>query len=232
MKVSITGIVFSLGPTSSSGREAVLLTAANAFPSNWSIWLHALIAHLFHEHQDTIVEINKQVRLTPDFQSRRGFAWTKTPLTAPSWVVEFDVRVSGSGRTLYGDGLAFWFTQDRMETGPVFGSKDKFVGLGIFLDTYNNGRHHPSFPYVLGMVGDGETSYDVGTDGMETSIGGCSYNFRRKDTVTTVRIKYLANTLVEVSIKGGKGLFEPCFSAADITLPSQGYLGFSAHTGD
>jgi phosphotransferase system IIA component len=29
---------------------------------------------------------------------------------------------------LFGDGFAIWYAKDRMENGPVFGSKDYFSG--------------------------------------------------------------------------------------------------------
>lgn len=39
---------------------------------------------------------------------------------------------------LFGDGFAIWYARDRLVTGPVFGSKDHFMGLAIILDTYSN----------------------------------------------------------------------------------------------
>lgn len=35
-----------------------------------------------------------------------------------------------------------WLTKQRMTEGPVFGSVDRFEGLGIFFDTYDNERAH------------------------------------------------------------------------------------------
>lgn len=37
-----------------------------------------------------------------------------------------------------------WLTKQRMSEGPVFGSVDKFEGLGVFFDTYDNERAHVS----------------------------------------------------------------------------------------
>ncbi|KAJ3398370.1 hypothetical protein HDV05_002581, partial [Chytridiales sp. JEL 0842] len=71
---------------------------------------------------DTIVEVNKY------------------PLTSSSWIIEFEFNVNGMGH-MVGDGFAFWYTKDRATEGPVFGSGDEFTGLGIFFDTYSNGRH-------------------------------------------------------------------------------------------
>lgn len=44
----------------------------------------------------------------------------------------------GHGKDLFGDGMVIWYARDRMEKGPVFGSKDYFYGLAIILDTYSN----------------------------------------------------------------------------------------------
>jgi mannose-binding lectin 2 len=38
-----------------------------------------------------------------------------------------------------------WLTKQRMSEGPVFGSVDRFEGLGIFFDTYDNERAHVGF---------------------------------------------------------------------------------------
>lgn len=36
-----------------------------------------------------------------------------------------------------GRGLAFWYAKEPKETGPVFGSKDKWDGLSVWLDSAN-----------------------------------------------------------------------------------------------
>lgn len=47
-------------------------------------------------------------------------------------------KVHGKGKDLYGDGFAIWYAKDRLQAGPVFGSRDAFMGLAIILDTYSN----------------------------------------------------------------------------------------------
>lgn len=81
--------------------------------------------------------------------------------------------MSGEGY-LRGDGMAMWMTKERGQPGPVFGSVDKFEGLGIFFDTYKNGRPSTTFPYVMAMMGDGKTPYDADKDGKDNEIAGCS----------------------------------------------------------
>jgi len=73
--------------------------------------------------------------------------------------------------------MALWITKQRAQTGTVFGFTDKFEGLGVFIDTYKNGRTGTAFPYVMAMLGDGQTSYDNDDDGKANDVGGCSVFF-------------------------------------------------------
>lgn len=57
------------------------------------------------------------------------------------WEVQFHFRVQGKRNELFGDGFAFWYTNEKNKIGPVFGSKDYFHGLGVFFDTYSNHNH-------------------------------------------------------------------------------------------
>ena len=70
-----------------------------------------------------------------------------------------------------------FITKQRGEKGKVFGFRDKFEGLGIFFDTYKNNRPGVTFPYVMAMMGDGNTEYDKDNDGKANEIAGCSVSF-------------------------------------------------------
>ncbi|KAJ3080191.1 hypothetical protein HK102_003235 [Quaeritorhiza haematococci] len=182
---------------------------------------------------DTIMEVNQFIRLTQDRQSKRGFLWGKVPFTSSSWLLELEFKVHGHGSTLFGDGFAFWYTTDKEVEGPVFGSKDEFTGLGVFFDTYSNGKHRHTFPYVNAMVGDGKTKYDHSQDGKPTEIGGCPADFRNKNYPTKARIKYIRNQVLQVQLNiRGNDEWSNCFTASNVTLPTMGYLGFTAFTGD
>lgn len=122
---------------------------------------------------DTVIRTDRYVRLTPDTGSRAGWLFSRVPLTATNWEIEVEFKVHGTG-TLYGDGFAMWLTKQRGQGGPVFGSVDKFEGLGIFFDTYKNNRPGTVFPYVMAMLGDGETAYDSNNDGKKNELAGCS----------------------------------------------------------
>jgi len=122
---------------------------------------------------DTVIRTDQYIRLTPDLHSRSGWLFSRVPLTATNWEIEFEFKISGHGN-LYGDGFAFWLTKQRAQQGKVFGSVDKFEGLGIFFDTYKNNRPGMVFPYVMAMLGDGNTAYDKANDGKANELAGCS----------------------------------------------------------
>ncbi|KAJ3287992.1 hypothetical protein HK104_008369 [Borealophlyctis nickersoniae] len=162
-----------------------------------------------------------------------GWLWSKLPFTTPSWVIEFEFKVHGAPQALHGDGFAFWFTAQKESLGPVFGSQDLFTGLGVFFDTYANGHHPHSFPYVNAMIGDGKTHYDHGKDGKPNEVGGCPADFRDKSWPTKAKIKYVRNEMLQVQLNiRGDDTWEDCFIAYNVSLPGVGYLGFSAWTGD
>lgn len=122
---------------------------------------------------DTLIRADKYIRLTAEQHSRAGWLFSRVPLTASNWEIEVEFKVHGT-QTLYGDGMAMWLTKERAQQGTVFGSADKFEGLGIFIDTYKNNRPGTVFPYVMAMMGDGQTSYDKEADGKANELAGCS----------------------------------------------------------
>ncbi|XP_010226495.1 PREDICTED: VIP36-like protein, partial [Tinamus guttatus] len=97
------------------------------------------------------------------------------PCYLRDWEMQVHFKIHGQGKkNLNGDGFAIWYTKDRMQTGPVFGSKDNFLGLGVFVDTYPNEekqqeaqkrRYSPGnqrvFPYISAMVNNGSVMIDI-----------------------------------------------------------------------
>lgn len=125
---------------------------------------------------DTIIRADSYVRLAADIPSQSGWIFSKIPLTATNWEIEFEFSIAGKGN-LHGDGFALWVTKERAQPGPVFGHADRFEGLGLFFDTYKNNRPGVVFPYVMAMLGDGQTTYDSAHDGKANEIGGCSVGY-------------------------------------------------------
>lgn len=178
------------------------------------------------------MNVNEFIRLTSANPSQRGWIWSTQLLTNPSWLVEFEFRVHGNS-ALPGDGFAFWYAAAKESEGPVFGSVDKPIGLGVFFDTYMNGRHPHAFPYISSMVGDGFTLYDGSNDGKANEIGSCVMDFRNKEWPTKARVKYVRDSHLTVSMNlRNNDEWDECFLVPNVTLPETGYIGFTSHTGD
>ncbi|RCH96585.1 hypothetical protein CU097_006979 [Rhizopus azygosporus] len=183
---------------------------------------------------NTIINTNHHIRLTSTKQSQLGYLWSRLPLIGDNFQIEFEFKVEGSSGHLYGDGFAMWLTKQRMTPGPVFGSVDRFEGMGIFFDTYDNERsHRHTFPYVMAMLNDGTKSYDNGKDGSDTELAGCEADFRAKGFPTRARFTYHKGNYVQLELQWRQeDEWDQCFKAHNVVLPEQIYLGFSAHTGE
>lgn len=87
------------------------------------------------------------MRLTNDIPNQKGAVWSQLPNEFNEWQVRenrgslekviFGVRVEGHG-SFGTEGTALWYTKERATSGPVFGSKDRWTGLGIFLDSHDD----------------------------------------------------------------------------------------------
>jgi len=182
---------------------------------------------------DAYVNTNKHIRLTRNSPSQMGWLWSRLAFTASNFVVEVEFSISGHSSHLFGDGLAIWLTKDRIQPGPVFGNKDEFEGLGLFLDTYANGHHDYSFPRIIGILGDGKTKYNYANDGDDQAIGACSANIRRTNVATKLKLTYVKDNFLDVKIQyKAWDDWTDCFYIPKIALPPNPFLGFTAMTGD
>lgn len=174
------------------------------------------------------------IRLTADIQSKQGAIWNKVPCRFRNWEIQIQFKVTGTTKDLFGDGFAIWYTRDRMQNGPVFGSKDEFSGLAIIADTYSNhnGPHNHNHPYLSAMVNNGTISYDHDRDGTHTMIGGCEVKFRNMQHETYVAIRYENDKLTVSHDLENRRAWAKCFSIDGVRLPTGYYFGVSATTGE
>ncbi|NXR03128.1 LMAN1 protein, partial [Sagittarius serpentarius] len=173
-----------------------------------------------------------QIRITTSLKSQRGSVWTKNKSIFEYWEVEVTFRVTGRGR-IGADGLAIWFTEEQGLEGPVFGAADKWNGVGIFFDSFDNDGKKNN-PGVIVVGNNGKLLYDHQNDGSTQALASCQRDFRNKPYPVRVKITYYQKTLT-VLINNGftpdKEDYEFCAKVEDMVLPSQGYFGISAATG-
>uniref|UniRef100_A0A3P9HEW0 Lectin, mannose-binding 2-like a n=1 Tax=Oryzias latipes TaxID=8090 RepID=A0A3P9HEW0_ORYLA len=175
------------------------------------------------------------IRLTPDSQSRQGAVWSRIPCNLKDWEMQVHFKIHGQGKkNLNGDGLAIWFTKERMQRGPVFGNMDNFTGLGVFVDTYPNEEKHIEriFPFVLAMVGNGSISYDHERDGRPTELGGCNAMVRNLKHDSFLFIRYIRRRLTVMIDIDGQHEWRDCLDIPGVRLPQGYYFGATAVTGD
>lgn len=182
---------------------------------------------------DTIIRTDQYVRLASDKPSRTGWIFSRVPLTATNWEITVDFKISGQG-SLYGDGFAMWLTKQRAAEGPVFGSIDKFEGLGVFFDTYKNNRPGSVFPWIMAMNGDGNTPYDKDNDGKANEVAGCSARgIRNANIPTKARFTYFQDQSLKLDLQyKAEDDWTECFEIPNFKVPPVAYLGFSAETGE
>ncbi|KAI0096333.1 concanavalin A-like lectin/glucanase domain-containing protein [Nemania sp. FL0031] len=183
---------------------------------------------------DTVIRTDSYIRLSSERPSQNGWLFSRVPLTATNWEIEVEFKIHGKN-SLFGDGFAMWLTKERGESGPVFGHKNYFEGLGIFFDTYKNNRPGTVFPYVMAMVGDGKTAYNKDNDGKDQELAGCSARgLRNSKTPTKLRLTYFQDKSLKLELMyKAEDEWQLCFETNEPpTIPSVTYLGFSAETGE
>lgn len=182
----------------------------------------------------TVIDASNHVRLTYDRQHSTGMLWSRLPITASNYEIEFEFKIHGRGSGIYGDGMAMWLTTTSGEMGPVFGNKDRFNGLGIFIDTYKNGRPDVTFPYVSAMLGDSQKGYDMNKDGKDSEFAGCSARGIREAHVPTKgRLTYYKDNYLKFELMyKSEHEWTECFTVPKVEIPNVVYLGFTAITGE
>eukprot|EP01090_Pellita_catalonica_P004953 TRINITY_DN1476_c0_g2_i1.p1 TRINITY_DN1476_c0_g2~~TRINITY_DN1476_c0_g2_i1.p1 ORF type:complete len:533 (+),score=88.92 TRINITY_DN1476_c0_g2_i1:300-1898(+) len=163
------------------------------------------------------------VRLTPVYQGRFGWLWNTVDMEMDSWEVQLDFLIDGGGRK-GADGMAFWCTEERKMNGPVYGNMNKWTGVAVIFDSFDNDEKGDN-PRISIIDNDGTKIYKG--DGNNIEACGCSVDFRTKRS--KAKIVYQDGVLT-VTIDTGNGAQRCC--SKPLTLPSTYYLGLSAATGE
>jgi len=186
----------------------------------------------FFEYVGNAIASEESVRITPSLRSQKGMIWSKEISTFDWWEVEMTFRVTGRGR-IGADGLAFWYTAAKGLEGPVYGSNDRWIGLGVFFDSFDNDNKHNN-PYIMAMTNDGSKNFDHQNDGSTQQLAGCLRDFRNKPFPVKAKITYFQNTLTVLFHNGMSNNdkdYEMCVRTENVVLPKNGYFGVSAATG-
>jgi lectin, mannose-binding 2 len=175
--------------------------------------------------------VNDKIVLTKDQPDEKGMLWNRIPLVAANWEVILSFKVRGQEK-LYGDGMALWYMEKYPQPGHAFGCQEKFEGLGIFLDTFNNANtYEHEFPYISAMINDGNMTYQHDVDGGDDVVKGCPAFFRNLNQDTSLLVRYEDRRLSIFHNIDAKSEWVPCFHREDVILPPGNYLSVSSMTG-
>lgn len=160
-----------------------------------------------------------------------GALWSKSRMPLGEWQVHLKVRLRGASK-VGGEGLAFWYTKDGHAPGPVFGAPDRWTGVGVLLDTFDDDARGNN-PAIMGILNDGTIAYDARQDGEGQYFGGCLRNIRNlPDNIPLhLRLTYMQGTFkVELDDAQQGKRYVNCFEKSGIKLPAGYYFGVSGAT--
>lgn len=185
---------------------------------------------------------DNKVRLVSDEPQQSSSVWSLSPILedVSSFELELDFSIHGKSirNGLYGDGMAVWFVDRQLDSGPVFGAENLFNGLGVMIDTYKNSPpddNKNKFPYVSIQLGDGTTPYNKYLDGVDTEVAGCHLKgvYNNRVPISKMRLIHIRESgylSIDFDLKG-KGDWTNCVTLDNAKLPQKPYFGLSAQTG-
>lgn len=81
----------------------------------------------------------KSIVLTPSLPHKMGSVWSKSKNDLEEWMAVLSLKILKNNMSETGsDGFAFWYTAEKGGNGPVFGNPDRWLGMSIMLDSYDN----------------------------------------------------------------------------------------------
>ncbi|CAM9996743.1 unnamed protein product, partial [Phaeothamnion confervicola] len=178
------------------------------------------------DHGGSTVAKQSFLRITPDKSGQRGFLWSRSPMMVEKdeFSLIFKFRISGGDERLFGDSLALFITTEpRPSEGTLYGFQDKFVGIGVVMDTYRDSPVPSKHRDVSVVVNNGQKGFNEVTD----ALTGCNANLRyyeKRDDfnvlkASRIRLQYLDKMLtVEVDARN-TGRWRRCTTVPITDMP-------------
>ncbi|EDR26167.1 vesicular integral-membrane protein VIP36 precursor, putative [Entamoeba dispar SAW760] len=173
---------------------------------------------------DTIIE------LTPDTQSVSGLIVSRKRIPIKSFKMEITLQMTSNKEGKHADGIALWFTQSPLKTGKAFGASNKWKGISVIFDTFQNGKME--VPTAQMIMNFNNKEYKGETDGIDIMSKSCYFGSYRGNPFT-VYFEYNHDTH-EINLdlqQQGKEKVN-CFKGAVFKMDIGQYFGISASNGD
>ncbi|KAI9284404.1 legume-like lectin family-domain-containing protein [Umbelopsis sp. AD052] len=179
----------------------------------------------FWQTSGDVIKAEDFIRLAPSVPGSKGQIWSTIPNSHAEWEVNMQLRISGQ-HVGGGRGMAFWYAAEPNQDGPIFGSKDKWNGLGIWFDSYNP---KTKSPMTMALVNDGTKQFASKVDPTQHMLGSCFQNYRNTYEPLYVKVTYRNKTLSVLMDRENRGSsYRHCFRKQDVELPTGYFFGLSA----
>jgi mannose-binding lectin 1 len=216
MKVSVAVLAALVAGIVAQDVPDVYLSIARPFsnpPPEWEV-------------QGSTTFENDVIRITsPDKGSQHGSLWSKYRNPFDEWTIETKISVSGPSGS--GGGLAIWYASQSNEPGPIHGSRDYWDGLALMLDSLGWDDKAPAEDRgaLRGHLNDGTFSLQSSGHASHNAFSLCRLGYRNSGQFT-VRVGYGKGSLI-VEVNGQK-----CFETKRVVLPKDYFFGVSAASTD
>lgn len=206
------------------------------------------------------VMAQRRVALTPASQQQRGWLLNDYPMETANWEVEFRMDARSSPH-FGGEGMAMWLIDntkdpyrstggDDFPTGPVFGMREAFRGVGLCFDVYDNDgrRDNPSIFVLDNRQGLAETKFSPEADyapnkytsaasrinptsSVSEASHSCVRDIRNSRQPTSVLVRFVDGVMsVHTDVQDGAG-YTHCLSVVFPEAAFQNHhLAFTAST--
>merc|ERR1712159_220670 len=123
--------------------------------------------------------------------------------------------------------MAFWYTKNLEPPGILYGSNEKFNGLGVLFDSFDDDKASDN-PIIMTWLNNGTKLFHHDTDGLGTRFGGCRAKYRNRKAPVGVKITYTQDSIKVLLDMRNNGVWERCLVKDNIYLSSGSYFGFSS----
>ena len=114
------------------------------------------------------------MRLTSPAQANQGVFYNTIKTESNNFNGYIDIQMDTSRESHEAaDGMGMFFVRDIPTLGSAMGINDRFVGLGIIIDTFSNSRSR-KVPYLYAYLSDGTKTWNPDHDGADHELArGC-----------------------------------------------------------
>ncbi|KAG5439913.1 hypothetical protein PCANB_000195 [Pneumocystis canis] len=149
-------------------------------------------------------------------EPRIASIWSKHRNIYEEWSVEIISRLTSLDRE--NTGFALWYTSDKGKGGLVFGSKDLWDGLGLFLFVGPDKKTS-----LRGHLNDGSIEYSSFKNPISQAFGACSINYPNINETLVFKLSYFQGI---IHVEQNNTI---CFRTTQINLPPNYYFGISVN---